>query len=197
MIAGVVILLAYLLGSVPIGYLLVRLKGIDIRKVGSGNIGFTNVLRIAGWRYGLPTLIFDAGKGFLLPFLALCFGLSECVAILAGLSAICGHNWSIFLKGKGGKGVLTSCGVFFGLAPIPTLCALGIFCTSLLLTRFVSVSSTMAVIFLPIFILLLSKDKTSILILSLISAIFVVVKHISNFKRLIAGTEPKIGKKRG
>lgn len=196
MIAGVVILSAYLLGAVPIGYFLVRLKGTDIRKVGSGNIGFTNVLRTAGWKYGLPTLIFDTGKGFLFPFLALYLGLSEWVAILAGLSAICGHNWSIFLKGKGGKGVLTSCGVFSGLAPVPTLCALGVFCIVLLLSRFVSVSSTTAAISLPVFILLLSRDKTSILILSLISAIFIVVKHILNFKRLIAGTESKIGKKK-
>ncbi|MBU1262266.1 glycerol-3-phosphate 1-O-acyltransferase PlsY [bacterium] len=196
MIAGVVIcLLAYLLGSVPIGLLLARLKGIDIRKVGSGNIGFTNVLRAVGWRYAIPTLIFDLGKGFFPPFFALWFGLSEWVAILAGLFAICGHNWSIFLKAKGGKGVLTSCGVFLGLAPVPTLCAVGIFCLVLLLVRFVSVSSTIATISLPIFIFFISRDSFSILILALVSAIFVVVKHIPNFKRLMAGTEHKIGKR--
>jgi glycerol-3-phosphate acyltransferase PlsY len=192
-IVPAVILSAYLLGSVPIGYLLVRLKGIDIRRVGSGNIGFTNVLRTAGWKYGLPTLIFDIGKGFLFPFFALYLGLSEWVAISAGFSAICGHNWSIFLKGKGGKGVLTTCGVFLGLAPVPTLGAGSIFCIVLLLTRYISVSSTTAAISLPLFILLLLRDKTSVFILSLISAIFVVIKHIPNFKRLITGTEFKIG----
>ncbi len=192
MIALALILSAYLLGSVPIGYLLVRLKGIDIRKVGSGNIGFTNVLRTVGWKYGLPTLIFDVGKGFLFPFFTLYLGLAEWVAILAGFSAIYGHNWSIFLKGKGGKGVLTTCGVFLGLAPVPALGALGVFCLSLLLARYISVGSTIAAISLPLFIFLLLRDKTSILILSLISAIFVVVKHIPNFKRLIIGTEPKI-----
>jgi glycerol-3-phosphate acyltransferase PlsY len=192
MAEAVVIALSYLLGSVPFGYWITKIKGVDIRRQGSGNIGFANVLRTAGPKYAIPTLLFDGGKGYLPVSAAFYLGLSEQTAILAGLAAICGHNWSIFLKGAGGKGVLTSCGVFLALSLIPTLCALGVFCAVLLLTRYISLSSTSAAISLPCFILLISGIKTYVFALSVIAATFVAIKHIPNFRRIKEGTEPKV-----
>jgi len=179
-----IIILAYLFGSVPIGYIFGRIKGRDIRKEGSGNIGFTNVCRVLGKKWGIPTLIFDTLKGFVPPFVSFHLGLAEKIAIISGLCAICGHNWSIFLGFKGGKGVATSAGVFLALAPIETLLTLIIFGIALSISRIVAISSITSSVFLPI-IIFFHKGKGPVFLFSLLASLFIIIKHIPNIKRLI------------
>lgn len=188
----IIILAAYLFGSVPLGYIFGRIKGKDIRKEGSGNIGFTNVWRVLGIRWAIFVLIFDILKGFLFPSLSFKLGLGEMSAIFSALSAICGHNWSIFLKFKGGKGVATSCGVFLSLAPIETLIALIIFLLVFSSTRTVSISSLIASISLPFLIFFISPYKRFILIFSGLASFFIIIKHIPNIKRLFKKRELKV-----
>jgi len=182
-----IIILAYLFGSIPLGYIFGRIKGRDIRREGSGNIGFTNVYRVLGKKWGIPVLIFDTLKGFIFPSLSLYLGKGEEIAIISGLSAICGHNWSIFLRLKGGKGVATSLGVFLALAPIETLIAGIIFFIVFSISRIVSISSITSSISLPI--LLFFSDKRLIFLFSLLCSFFIIIKHIPNIKRLIKGRE--------
>ncbi|MCX7918495.1 MAG: glycerol-3-phosphate 1-O-acyltransferase PlsY [bacterium] len=192
-----IIIIAYLLGSIPTGYWLGRMKGVDIRKFGSGNIGMTNVLRVLGKPYALLTFIVDVAKGTvavtLLPWL---FHTSEpWMKVLAGLAAVCGHNWTIFLKFKGGKGVATSAGVFLGLAWQPTLLVLGIFGIVLAISRYVSLGSLGAAVSFPILVVLVDQNILYI-ILSILLALFILVRHRSNIKRLLAGTENKFSLKK-
>ncbi|MFB3895917.1 MAG: glycerol-3-phosphate 1-O-acyltransferase PlsY [bacterium] len=192
-----IIVISYLLGSIPTGYWLGRMKGVDIREFGSGNIGMTNVLRVLGKPYAILTFIVDVGKGTvavtLLPWL---FHTPDpWMKVLAGLAAVCGHNWTVFLKFKGGKGVNTSAGVFLGLAPIPTLIVLLIFGIILALFRYVSLGSMIAAVCFPILMLIFHQNILYI-ILSILLALFILIRHISNIKRLIAGTENKFSLKK-
>ncbi len=187
-----IIILAYLCGSIPLGYIFGRIKGKDIRKEGSGNIGFTNVCRVLGVKWGIPVLVFDILKGFLFPIISFKLGLKDEIAILSGLSAILGHNFSIFLKFKGGKGVATSAGVFLALAPIETIITLGIFGVVFSITRIVSIGSIISSISLPIMIFFISPEKKLVLIFSILASCFIIIKHIPNIKRLIKKSELKI-----
>jgi glycerol-3-phosphate acyltransferase PlsY len=191
------IIIAYLLGSIPTGYWLGRMKGVDIRQFGSGNIGMTNVLRVLGKPYAILTLLVDIGKGAvavtLIPYLL--YTPDPWVKVLAGLAAVCGHNWTIFLKFKGGKGVATSAGVFLGLAWLPTLLVLGIFGIILGLFRYVSLGSIVAAVCFPILMLLFHQHILYI-ILSILLALFIIIRHRSNIKRLLAGTENRFSLKK-
>lgn len=187
----IIILVAYLFGSIPLGYIFGRINGRDIRKEGSGNIGFTNVLRLLGLRWAIPVLIFDILKGYVFAIAPFKLGLGERIAIASSLSAICGHNWSIFLRLKGGKGVATSLGVFLALAPCETFIALIIFLLLFAFTRIVSISSLVSSISLPILIFFISH-KRLIFLFSLIATFFIIIKHISNIKRLLKKTELRI-----
>jgi glycerol-3-phosphate acyltransferase PlsY len=194
---ALIIILAYLLGSIPTGFWLGRMKGIDIRQFGSGNIGMTNVLRVLGKPYAILTFLVDVGKGAiavtLLPWL---FHTPDpWMKVIAGLAAVCGHNWSIFLKFKGGKGVNTSAGVFLGLAWLPTLLVLVIFGIVLAIFRYVSLGSIVAAVCFPILMFLFHQNILYI-ILSILLALFIIIRHISNNKRLLAGTENKFSLKK-
>lgn len=191
------IVIAYLLGSIPTGYWLGRMKGVDIRKFGSGNIGMTNVLRVFGKPYAVLTFIVDVGKGAvavtLVPYLLQTN--EPWMKVLAGLAVVCGHNWTIFLKFKGGKGVATSAGVFLGLAWLPTLLVILIFTIIVGITRYVSLGSMIAAVCFPILMLLFHQHLLYI-ILSILLAFFIIIRHRSNIKRLLAGTENKFSLKK-
>ena len=194
---------AYLLGSIPTGYLAGRAKGIDIRTVGSGNIGATNAFRILGTMAGTIVLVADGLKGWVaveyIPLIAhkmipLPGETAELLRITAGVVAILGHNFTCWLKFKGGKGIATSAGVLAALVPwtfVAGLCAWIIVCV---LTRYVSLASIAAAIVLPFATWLAHYSKWMIIITTLLS-VLAIYRHKANIVRLMNGTENKIGRK--
>ena len=190
--------IAYLIGSIPFGYLIVKLKeGRDVRSSGSGNIGATNVLRTAGRSSGVLTLLLDVAKGYLAACLA---GWSshdspQTVA-LAAVAAVLGHLFPVFLKFKGGKGVATVLGVFLYASPIPILIAASSFLCVVVVFRYVSLGSLVAAVAFPVAYLLLTYPRNPsswLLFAVLVCPSLVIVKHHENIQRLWAGTERKLG----
>ena len=197
MIFTALLLLAigYLLGSMPNGYLAGRwLKGIDLRQCGSGSTGATNVLRNVGKGPALVVFLLDVGKGALAVLLAKSFGLNDWVQVLAGLAALAGHIWPVWLGWKGGKAVATGLGMFLGLAWPVGLACFGLFMAVISLSRIVSLSSVVAAIGLPVLMVLAGASGASISV-SVVASVMVLWRHRSNIERLIAGTEPKSGQK--
>jgi len=188
---------AYLVGSIPSSYLIVKLlKGIDIREHGSGNPGATNVFRVAGAIPGIITFVMDLVKG-LLPVLVANGHFGEdrlLLAIATGLCAMSGHMWTIFLGFKGGKGVATGTGVFAALLPVPTVCAFAVFSLVLLFTRYVSLGSISAALSLPLFSYFRGEQKI-LTFSAVLVAVLIIYKHRSNIMNLLAGKENKIGAK--
>ncbi len=184
---------AYLIGSVPFGYLLARLfKRIDIREFGSHNIGATNVLRVVGPFPAVLTLLFDIGKGAIVVLLTKRYFPSfTLLPIIVGICAICGHNFSIFLKGRGGKGVATGFGVLLGLVPIVALLTFLVWLFVVLISRYISLASLVGALAFPIF-LWIKEENISLIGLGILVFILVVIRHRENIKRLIKKTEPKI-----
>jgi acyl phosphate:glycerol-3-phosphate acyltransferase len=190
------ILLAYFLGAIPFGYIVVRWnKGVDIRAVGSGNVGATNALRAAGWSGALLTLMLDAAKGYLAVLGASYLtNQNKSYMALAAVAAVLGHVFPVYLKFKGGKGVATGVGIFLYLATIPLLGAVAIFVAVLALSRFVSLGSIIGACSFPILYFLLSyrKDPSLWILLAAVSCSSLVVwRHRDNIKRLVAGTESR------
>ena len=187
--------LGYLLGSMPNGYLAGRwLKGIDLRQCGSGSTGATNVLRNVGKGPALVVFLLDVGKGALAVLLAKSFGLNDWVQVLAGLAALAGHIWPVWLGWKGGKAVATGLGMFLGLAWPVGLACFGLFMAVISISRIVSLSSVIAAIGLPV-LMLISGGSSAYVVVSLVASLLVLWRHRSNIKRLLAGTEPKIGQR--
>ena len=187
--------LGYLLGSMPNGYLAGRwLKGIDLRQCGSGSTGATNVLRNVGKAPALVVFLLDVGKGALAVLLAKSFGLNDWVQVLAGLAALAGHIWPVWLGWKGGKAVATGLGMFLGLAWPVGLACFGLFMAVISISRIVSLSSVVAAIGLPVLMVLTGASGASISV-SVVASVMVLWRHRSNIERLIAGTEPRIGAK--
>ena len=190
-----IIAIGYLLGSTPSGYLAGRwLKGIDLRDCGSGSTGATNVLRNVGKGPALVVFLLDVGKGALAVLLAKHFGLSDWVQVMAGLAALAGHIWPVWLGWKGGKAVATGLGMFLGLAWPVGLACFGLFMAVISIFRIVSLSSVVAAIGLPL-LMLLARQSAAYISVSLVASLMVLWRHRSNIQRLIAGTEPKIGQK--
>lgn len=189
----IILLLCYLIGSIPFGFIVVKLlKGIDIRTVGSGNIGATNVGRVLGkWGF-ISIFLLDLLKGFVPIIIVKRYYPESILLLLAVLFVIIGHMYSIFLKFKGGKGVATSIGVFLALEPVAILLALVVFFIVAVFSKYVSLSSICAAISLAISIWFLS-DWLYLQILTLVIVIFIIYKHSGNIKRIIKGTESKIG----
>ena len=201
----VALLISYLVGSIPTAYLFGKmLKGIDIRKVGSGNVGATNALRALGKGPGVAVLLIDILKGFLVVvFLASFFEnkpvllSNQALSIFMGLACICGHNWTIFLQFKGGKGIATTFGVLIGLAfKIPGLnSVIGLLIltwfTIFLIFRMVSLASICCAIALPVFSFLL-KLPLMLIYLSLLLCVFVIIRHKANLARIFRGQEPRL-----
>jgi glycerol-3-phosphate acyltransferase PlsY len=177
-------------GSIPFGYIAGRLNRIDIRRHGSGNIGFTNVQRTIGWTWAVPVLLLDVAKGLVPTAIARSFGL---VPPLVGIGAILGHVFCPWLGFKGGKGVATTIGVAAFLCPRSLLMGLGIFVIVLAATGFISASSLAMATALPLLTALLYRGNTYLLIFAIGVALIVVYRHASNMRRLAAGTEPRLG----
>ena len=187
--------IGYLLGAIPSGYLAGRLlKGIDLRDCGSGSTGATNVLRNVGKGPALVVFLIDVGKGALAVLLAKSVGLNDWLQVLAGLSALAGHIWPVWLDWKGGKAVATGLGMFLGLAWPVGLACFGLFMAVISIFRIVSLSSVVAAIGLPL-LMLLSGGSSAYVVVSLMASLMVLWRHRSNIERLLAGTEPKIGEK--
>ncbi len=194
------IFLSYLLGSIPIAFLFARIyRGIDIRKHGSGNVGATNVFRVLGKWPGIFVLLCDIAKGLIATTL-LCEMLDLphiFQRIMLGLSVVSGHNWTIFLKFKGGKGIATSLGVLIGFAIeysflriVLAICTL-IWGLTFLLSGYVSLASMVSACFLPL-VMVLTNQAIELIILGVIFCIFVMLRHQGNIKRLLSGTESRI-----
>lgn len=185
-----VIVCAYLLGSIPSGFLLASLAGIDIRQSGSGNVGATNVARVVGKSVGVITLLADTAKGWIPVVVALELGLGPDVTALVGGAAFLGHLYPVFLKFKGGKGVATALGVLLGIAPLASVVLLAVFALMALSTRIVSLSSITTAAATP-FVIWAFSHVLPFIFLSGFLAAMVVVRHRDNIERLRAGTEPR------
>jgi glycerol-3-phosphate acyltransferase PlsY len=210
---------AYLIGSIPTGFLVAKAKGIDIRAVGSGNIGATNAMRVLGKPIGITVLVLDALKGFGACFLGVfIYGLyfdqfngmhsysesipmpsqegAEHAATIAGIFAVLGHNYTCWLKFKGGKGIATTAGVYLALAPWALLIALGVFILAIVLTKYVSVGSIAAAVALPAAVWIMSPNNLFLGIVTTALGALAIYKHKSNIQRLMAGTENRFGQKK-
>lgn len=223
----IVAVIAYLLGSIPFGYILVRLfRKQDVRTIGSGNIGATNVARSGAKGLGIATLILDAAKGFLAVFMADYWFAQHAVAIsssgyvriihnnqalyaIAAVSAVLGHMFPIWLGFKGGKGVATGVGVFLALAPKAVAIVLVIFFAIVWFSRYVSLGSILATAAFPISALLIDRFfpqnsgpgenyhmAPSLFAAMCIAAVMIIAKHHQNIRRLLAGTEHRLGEKK-
>jgi len=183
-------LLAYLIGSIPSGYLLIKTsEGKDIRTFGSGNIGATNVFRKSRLA-GVFTLLLDAGKGYLAVVLARWLGGTEPWLAVAAVAAIVGHVFTVWLRFKGGKGVATGCGAFLALSPLAVLTTLVLFLVVLMTSRYISASSIAATAFFPLWAYLYGVSAPVIGWASL-GALIIIAKHNKNIRRLLSGTESK------
>ncbi len=210
---------AYLLGSIPFGFLVAKAKGIDIRSVGSGNIGATNAMRVLGKPAGIFVLVMDALKGFGACFLGVLIyshyfnqfnGLhsttasipmpsqegAEHFATIAGIFAVLGHNYTCWLKFKGGKGIATTAGVYLALAPWALLIALAVFILALVASRIMSVASMSGAVALPAAVWVMTPHNVFLGIVTTALGALAIYKHKSNIQRLLAGTENRFGKKK-
>ena len=189
-----ILCLCYLLGSFPTGFLIGKyLKNIDLRKIGSGSTGATNVLRNVGKWPALFVFIIDVLKGFIAVKISYVFISESIYEVLAGSLAVSGHIWPIWLKGKGGKAVATGLGIFIALSWQVGLASFGIFLLVLSFSKFVSLSSITASFLLPVFMFLyLGKMDHPYFIFSVLVAILIIGKHKTNILRIIKGLEPKI-----
>ena len=206
MLTGI-LLGSYLLGSIPFGYLAGKIGGIDIRKVGSGNIGATNVVRTLGKRYGYPVFLLDFLKGFGAVKISMSiatdarpgWGSPEILGILAAVASVIGHSFPLWLKFRGGKGVATSAGALFGLMPLAALIAVVIWVLVFWFTRYVSVASLVTSVTLPLIILIMTRlnqiHGNALFYSSLGIAAVVIWRHRSNFSRLMRGSEPRFTRK--
>ena len=189
------LILGYFLGSIPSGWLAGRwLKGIDLRTIGSGSTGATNVLRHVGKGPALGVFLIDVGKGAAAVLIARALGLGDWIQVLAGLTALAGHIWPVWLGFKGGKAVATGLGLFLGLAWPVGLASFGVFLAVFSLSRYVSLASVLAAISLPL-LMAAGTSSNANLVVALVAMLLVLWRHRSNIKRLINGTEPKLNQK--
>src|SRR6201987_654148 len=198
---AVLMISSYVLGSIPFGYLAGRLRGVDIRKAGSGNVGATNVVRVLGKGFGYPVFALDVLKGFgavkismlMAPGKPADWNSPEIFGILAAMSSVLGHLYPPWLKFKGGKGVATSAGALLALTPVATLIGIAIWMIVFWVTRYVSLASITAAVALPIVILMLclhdQHTGKALVYSSACVAAVVIWRHRSNLSRLMRGTE--------
>ena len=200
-----ILVLAYLLGSIPFGYVLVRMfRKQDIRATGSGNIGATNVARSGAKGLGILTLALDLAKGLVAVLIARHFApflpahlsaIPSSLAVAAGVFAVLGHVFPVWLGFRGGKGVATALGVFLGIAPWAALASLAVFLILVFTTRLVSLASIAGAVLIPLFAFLTVPDRSPIFVGGLMFiALVVVVKHHANIGRLLQGKESRFGK---
>jgi len=202
-----VLLGSYLLGSIPFGYVAGKIRGIDIRRFGSGNIGATNVVRVLGKRYGYSVFVLDFLKGFGAVKISMSIATDarlewaspEIFGIFAAIASVVGHSFPVWLKFRGGKGVATAAGALFGLMPVAALIAVIIWISIFWFTRYVSLASVVAAVALPIVILIMTRltqiHGKALFYSSLCIAAVVIWRHHSNLSRLMHGSEPRFTRK--
>ena len=183
---------AYLIGSIPFGFLIGKMRGVDVRTVGSKNIGATNVYRTVGHKWGFLAFFCDFLKGFL-PTLAASslFPHPSSLPVLVGLATVIGHTLTVFMKFRGGKGVATAFGMMVALATYPTLLAFAVFVVTVWLSHYISLGSILAATTLGVLVWFF-PCLLAVRIIAVLVAVFVVVKHKSNIQRLVKGCENKI-----
>jgi len=186
------VVFAYLLGSIPSGYILGKFAGVDVRQVGSGNVGATNVAREVGKWQGILTLLADALKGVIPVSIGLAMTLAPAAIAAIAAAAFLGHLYPIFLQFRGGKGVATGLGALLVIAPLAALLLIAIFVVVVLLTRLVSLSSMIAAALAP-FALWIFVQPPAIVLLGAFLAAMIVWRHRGNIQRLLTGTEPRFG----
>lgn len=191
----VLILVAYIVGSVPFGVLVSRSKGIDIQKVGSGNIGATNVLRNLGKLPALITLLGDALKGVAAIVMIRMFSGGDVIEGIAGVAVVFGHMFSIFLSFRGGKGVATGFGVFAVYSPVSALVSITVWILTALFLRYSSLAAITAFFSLPV-VLVVSGASGVKIFFAIVIAFLIILRHKKNIQRLVSGQETKIGEKR-
>jgi acyl phosphate:glycerol-3-phosphate acyltransferase len=185
---------AYVVGAIPIGYLVGRLLGVDIRRRGSGNIGATNVLRTAGWTPAVATLLADVAKGYAATWIGSRAGSAPGWAGAAAVLAVVGNCWPVFLGFRGGKGVATGLGAFLRITPWALVPAAAVWVALVASFRFVSLASICAVAGLPVAILALGYPP-ALAGAGLVVAIIIVLRHHQNIERLLAGKESRFGQR--
>ncbi len=194
------VILAYLIGSISIGYLFARLyKGVDIRKMGSGSAGATNISRLMGFKTAVLVLILDALKGYIAVFLALLMFqqnllAGEWVVLLSGVAVIAGHNWPLFFSFKGGRGAATMLGVFLALIPVEALTVFAIVIVIIAVTRYVSLGSIFGAAAIPVTMLITGKPS-EYFYFGLVIGLVIIFQHRENIKRLLNKKESKLGEK--
>jgi glycerol-3-phosphate acyltransferase PlsY len=190
----VAVLAAYLMGSIPFAQLLSRRRGIDLRRVGSGNVGATNVLRTLGVRPAVLAMMLDAVKGTVAVLIAQRLTNGVAAPVVAGLASMIGHVYPVWLRFRGGKGVATAAGAFAVLTPVAAAVAVGVFLLTVAITRFISVGSMMAALTLAGWAIA-SDAPTIVAIGAAIGAAMVLIGHRANVLRLVAGTERRVGQR--
>jgi glycerol-3-phosphate acyltransferase PlsY len=185
------LVVAYLLGSIPFSYIVARVKGIDVRTVGSGNVGATNVMRSAGRAAGLAAFVLDFAKGSAATWLALRLAGTE-VAAAAAVVAVLGHMYPVWLSFKGGKGVATGAGAFLPIIPVAAVAGLLTFAVVAGLTRYASIGSIAGSSALPI-VAVLVRAPMACVVAATVAAVLIILKHRGNLARIAAGTERRMG----
>lgn len=193
MAAVLLLVLSYLIGSIPIGLIVGRYYGVDLRTSGSGNIGTTNAFRVIGRRAGTMVLVGDVLKGFVPVLLGHAVG-SQLLAVGCGLAAIGGHCWSIFLKFRGGRGVATAAGTILALSPLVLLFSLLTWGAVVLISRYVSLGSMVAAAAAPVYMAIFNQPGI-LIVFGIVAAVIIIWQHRPNIERLLAGTENKVWSK--
>jgi glycerol-3-phosphate acyltransferase PlsY len=188
----IVLLVAYLIGSVPFALLLTKRRGADLRRIGSGNIGATNVMRASGLPAGLTVALLDMAKGAASVVVATWMSPASQAPALAGVAAVIGHVYPVWLRFRGGKGVATACGAFSVLTPAAMPIALVVFAVAVWFTRYISAGSVLATMVLPP-AALATGSPTPAVIAACAAATLIVFRHRSNIARLRTGTERRLG----
>ena len=184
---------AYLIGAIPFGFLIGKMRGVDVRTVGSKNIGATNVYRTVGHKWGFLAFFCDFLKGFLPTFLAMRFvsSVDANLPVYVGLACVIGHTLTVFMKFRGGKGVATAFGMMVALATYPALLAFAVFVVTVWLSHYISLGSILAATALGVLVWFF-PCLLAVRIIAVLVAVFVIVKHKSNIQRLVKGCENKI-----
>jgi acyl phosphate:glycerol-3-phosphate acyltransferase len=190
------LVVAYLLGSIPFAYIFVKIAGgVDVRRVGSGNVGATNAMRAAGWRWAIVVALLDIGKGVLAVVLMRQVTANPAWAAAAGVMAVVGHCFPVWLSFQGGKGVATAAGAFGTIALAPIGVVAVVWVALLALTRIVSLSSVIAAASFPVLLYLIKRPPLQVALCAVAAVSVIIWRHRSNMVRLVQGDEPRLGKK--
>ena len=190
------IVIGYFLGTIPTGFLVARMRGVDIQKVGSGNIGATNVLRALGTLPAIIVVILDPLKGAMATLIPIFIGMDSWTVALTGLAAVLGNNFNVLLRLRGGKGIATSIGVFLVIDPFTSLLCLVLGVATILVSRMVSLGSLVGMFSLPLFVLAGGNFIMPHLFLAIAFTALAVFRHRDNIRRLLSGTERRLGEKK-